>query len=101
MEQNGSQVNFCNLKQNILYSKLFSSFIVALLFVGPNLPKEQCQHQSVTHGNDMIAIAGSSQSTALTDLHKLTLQNKQFQWTTMNVQLNTPRSRFVAFLIPA
>ena len=34
------------------------------------------------------------------DLFKLTLENGQFEWTTMTIKLNTPRGWFVASLIP-
>ena len=55
----------------------------------------------------MIVIGGRSNSGIFqssvhysSDLFKLKLKNGQFEWTKMNVQLNTPRDDFVASLIP-
>ena len=71
------------------------------LFAGPKLPKTLYGHSCVTQGNEMIVIGGrSSYSDFSSDLFKLKLENGQFEWTTMNVKLNTPRMQFVASLIP-
>ena len=72
-----------------------------MFFEGPKLPKKLYGHECVTQGNEMIVIGGSSSSSVYSsDLFKLTLENGQFEWTTMNVKLNTPRAYFVASLIP-
>ena len=55
----------------------------------------------MTKGNEIIVIGGESDSVGSSDLFKLKLENSQFEWTTMNVKLNTPRYFFVASLIPA
>ena len=76
-------------------------FIFVLFFEGPKLPKNLYGHECVTQGNEMIVIGGESDSGVYSsDLFKLTLENGQFEWSTMNVKLKTPRYRFVASLIP-
>ena len=57
----------------------------------------------MTQGNELIVIGGHSDTGGWhysSDLFKLKLENSQFEWTTMNVKLNTPRAYFVASLIP-
>ena len=75
-----------------------------MFFEGPKLPKSLSGHSCVTQGNQLIVIGGVSDTDGghrSSDLIKLKLENSQFEWTTMNVQLNTPRISFVASLIPA
>ena len=73
-----------------------------MFFEGPKLPKTLYGHSCVTQGNELIVIGGLSDSGGYSsDLFKLKLENGQFEWTTMNVKLNTPRGDFVAALIPA
>ena len=72
-----------------------------MFFEGPKLPKTLYGHECVTQGNEMIVIGGySGGGHYSSDLFKLTLENGQFEWTTMNEKLNTPRRDFVASLIP-
>ena len=71
-----------------------------MFFEGPKLPKRLKGHSCVTQGNEMIVIGGYSDSGLSSDLFKLTLENGQFEWTTLDVKLNTPRAYFVASLIP-
>ena len=76
-----------------------------MFFEGPKLPKKLERHSCVTQGNELIVIGGKSDPGGYhyysSDLYKLKLENSQYEWTTMNVKLNTPRRRFVASLIPA
>ena len=75
-----------------------------MFFEGPKLPKTLYGHECVTQGNEMIVIGGEFFSGGYqysSDLFKLTLENSQFEWTTMTVKLKTPRIYFVASLIPA
>ena len=75
-----------------------------MFFEGPKLPKKLLGHSCVTQGNELIVIGGISDTGGWhysSDLFKLKLENRQFEWTTMNVQLNTPRAWHVASLIPA
>ena len=58
----------------------------------------------MTQGNELIVIGGKSSTGGWdysSDLIKLKFENSQYEWTTMNVKLNTPRYHFVASLIPA
>ena len=74
-----------------------------MFFEGPKLPKKLNGHSCVTQGNELIVIGGYSNtggSHYSSDLIKLKLENSQYEWTTMNVKLNTPRQNFVASLIP-
>ena len=74
-----------------------------MFFEGPKLPKKLEGHECVTQGNELIVIGGAFYSGVWqhsSDLFKLKLENSQFEWTTMNVKLNTPRYHFVASLIP-
>ena len=74
-----------------------------MFFEGPKLPKTLYGHSCVTQGNELIVIGGRSDSGGFhysSDLFKLKLENGQFEWTTMNVKLNTLRQNFVASLIP-
>ena len=104
MEQYGHQVNFCNMKQNfILFLKCLVDLIFALFFEGPKLPKTLKGPSCVTQGNELIVIGGESSTGGnhySSDLFKLKLENSQYEWTTMNAKLNTPRVWFVASLIP-
>ena len=54
----------------------------------------------MTQGNELIVIGGYSRGQSSDDLFKLTLENGQFEWTTMTIKLNTPKGHFVASLIP-
>ena len=73
-----------------------------MFFEGPKLPKTLGGHECVTQGNEMIVIGGYSGTGGYSsDLFKLKLENSQYEWTTMNVKLNTPRYKFAASLIPA
>ena len=72
-----------------------------LLIEGPNLPKRLQGHSSVTQGSDLIVISGEDGDGIFSsNLYKLSLKNKKFEWSEMNVQLKTPRSQFVTSLIP-
>ena len=75
-----------------------------MFFEGPKLPKELYGHSCVTQGNELIVIGGQSPPGGgkhySSDLIKLKLENSQYEWTTMNAKLNTPRAWFVASLIP-
>ena len=74
-----------------------------MFFEGPKLPKTLFGHECVTQGDQLIVIGGYSDTGGehySFDLFKLKLENSQFEWTTMNVKLNTPRINFVASLIP-
>ena len=74
-----------------------------MLFEGPKLPKKLYGHSCVTQGNELIVIGGGNGGWPYysSDLFKLKLENGQYEWTTMNVKLNTSRAFFVASLIPA
>ena len=79
-------------------------FIFVLFFEGPKVPKTLEGHECVTQGDQLIVIGGYSDTGGehySSDLFKLKLENSQFEWTSMNVQLNTARQFFVASLIPA
>ena len=57
----------------------------------------------MTQGNELIVIGGRSNTGGVhysSNLYKLKLENSQYEWTTMNAKLNTPRRYFVASLIP-
>ena len=74
-----------------------------MFFEGPKLPKKLYSHSCVTQGNELIVIGGESNTGGnhlSSDIIKLKLENSQYEWTTMNVKLNTPRYIFVASLIP-
>ena len=76
--------------------------IVDFFFEGPELPKSINGHSSVTQGSNLIVIGGEQYGEVYpSELYKLTLENKQFEWSEMNVHLKTPREQFVASLIPA
>ena len=73
-----------------------------MFFEDPKLPKKLFRHSCVTQGNELIVIGGCpAGSDYSSDLIKLKLENGQFEWTAMNVKLNTPRGYLVAALIPA
>ena len=74
-----------------------------MFFEGPKLPKKLFGHECVTQGNEMIVIGGKFYSGGFhysSDLFKLKCENGQFEWTTLDVKLKTPRTSFVASLIP-
>ena len=78
---------------------------MSYFFEGPKLklPKTLYGQSCVTQGDQLIVIGGKSDTGGehfSSDLFKLKLENSQFEWTTMNVTLNTRRSYFVASLIP-
>ena len=55
----------------------------------------------MTQGSNLIIIGGNVIEGYSPHLYRLTLKNKQFEWSEMDVQLKTPRGYFVASLIPA
>ena len=68
---------------------------------GPALPRNLYGHSSLSQGNDLIVLGGTS---GVTDhshsIFKLTCNNRQFTWKEMDVKLKTARKYFVADFIP-
>ena len=60
-------------------------------------------HSSVTQGFNLIIIGGYSSLNYnySSNLYELTVENNQFKWREMDEKLKTPRTDFVASLIPA
>ena len=80
--------------------------IVAILFEGPDLPDATRGHSSITLSTDLVVVGGEHyvETANLHWTHKvymLKCKNGTFKWSLMDVQLKTPRSFFVASLIPA
>ena len=71
---------------------------------GPALPKTLAGHSSLTQGNDLIVVGGST-STGYTgdysaSIFKLSCISKKFSWEELDVKLQTEREYFVADFIP-
>ena len=70
------------------------------------MPKDLTKHSSITQGNDLIVIGGvtglnNHDEAKSSSLYKLKCKNGTFEWSEMaEAQLKTPRSSFVASLIP-
>ena len=68
---------------------------------GPALPKTLYGHSSLSQGNDLIVLGGTSGATDFSDsIFKLTCNNRKFTWKEMDVKLKIARRYFVADFIP-
>ena len=99
MELHGEQVNLFDFFLEIV------EFTVTLFFEGPELPDSTSGHSSITLSTDLVIIGGEHfiESVNLHWTHKvymLKCKNGTFKWNLMEIQIKTPRSFFVASLIP-
>ena len=64
------------------------------------MPSKLHGHELVTINQDLVAIGGSNNYAPQSSMHRLTCQNKECWWQTLQRKLQIGRMQSVAILIP-